>query len=442
MAYPTSYHSGRINAVSAAIESIESKSHELLARISAIDTQMKENVGLTIDVFESRLEAIDAIASVAEDQRDYAQAQKQYADVLREKLKKHIDNYHDLLRAREQVMEGGRPREIDKAKIKELFDRESARATTCIQTAIDQWNIKDISILAEERRNIHGKMVYLEESFNFMMDSKTPLSDAYISMVNSTHLQWLKQERSSLLKPGASTNIYEAAERGDIGYIQRMLEGLENDGEKRKLFNRLNENGFAPLHLAAFSKQLVIVDLICQNSGEVSVKDANGNTPLHWACKSGNPDVVQRLLDGGANANAIGEYGRTPLHYAAYNGHHLSVAVLLRVQACNPNVLTKQAGKTTPLHDAVFNGHPQVVLEFVKCRRLDVNCNDADGFSPLRYAIKNGSVEMAAYIVGHHSYKIPSSRSDPNHPSQLASIEPIQNKDMIVKFLQSWVVNK
>jgi ankyrin repeat protein len=44
-------------------------------------------------------------------------------------------------------------------------------------------------------------------------------------------------------------------------------------------------------------------------------------TPLHAAAASGSVNVVQILLESGAEVDAQNSYGNTPLHIACLNGH-------------------------------------------------------------------------------------------------------------------------
>ncbi|WP_179947520.1 ankyrin repeat domain-containing protein, partial [Wolbachia endosymbiont of Cylisticus convexus] len=54
---------------------------------------------------------------------------------------------------------------------------------------------------------------------------------------------------------------------------------------------------------------------------DVNAKNIYGETPLHLAARSGYLNVVEKLIEKGANVNAKNSNGKTPLHYAAEKGY-------------------------------------------------------------------------------------------------------------------------
>lgn len=57
------------------------------------------------------------------------------------------------------------------------------------------------------------------------------------------------------------------------------------------------------------------------NGANVNRKDQNGWTPLHWAAFKGRIKSVKVLLEHGAEIDAVDDAGYTPLHCAAEAGH-------------------------------------------------------------------------------------------------------------------------
>ena len=60
-----------------------------------------------------------------------------------------------------------------------------------------------------------------------------------------------------------------------------------------------NQKGDTPLHLAAKSGNIDVVQALLDNGAidSINMKNKHGSTPLHLAAKSGKIDVVQALLD-------------------------------------------------------------------------------------------------------------------------------------------------
>ena len=72
-----------------------------------------------------------------------------------------------------------------------------------------------------------------------------------------------------------------------------------------------------PLHMAAFSEQQSVVELLLNHGANIEAKSVGGLTPLHMAAGSNRPSVVTLLLDHGAEIEANTNNGWTPLHVAA-----------------------------------------------------------------------------------------------------------------------------
>src|SRR5690606_23798931 len=104
-------------------------------------------------------------------------------------------------------------------------------------------------------------------------------------------------------------NIFDVARSGSIEELKALI-SINPD-----TINAINENGYKPLTLAAYSANdavaLYLVD---------KVEDINGNskygTPLAAAVFKGRTNIVKALLNTNANPNIADTNGSTPLHYA------------------------------------------------------------------------------------------------------------------------------
>ncbi len=117
-------------------------------------------------------------------------------------------------------------------------------------------------------------------------------------------------ETETSIVAGAATTLNEAAAKGDLAQVKKLL----------------------------------------QKGANVNAKDAFSATPLHEAAEAGHKAVAQLLVSKGANVNAKAQDKSTPLHLAAA-GYHKDIAELLIVKGADVNA--KDGSGNTPLHLAV-----------------------------------------------------------------------------------------
>lgn len=112
-----------------------------------------------------------------------------------------------------------------------------------------------------------------------------------------------------LLKAGPELDVFDAAAVGDV---DRLTELLDGDGD---LVNAWSQDGFSPLHLAAFFNRGKAVRLLLDRGADVGAVARNGMKvqPLHSAVAANSTEIVAALLVAGADPNARQEDGFTPL---------------------------------------------------------------------------------------------------------------------------------
>src|SRR5690606_6107307 len=121
-------------------------------------------------------------------------------------------------------------------------------------------------------------------------------------------------------------NIFDVARSGSIEELKALI-SINPD-----TINVINENGYTPLTLAAYSANdavaLYLVD---------KVKDINGNskygTPLAAAVFKGRTDIVKALLNAKANPNIADTNGSTTLHYAIMMNEETIIKLLIEAKA-------------------------------------------------------------------------------------------------------------
>eukprot|EP00069_Balaena_mysticetus_P002145 bmy_15512T0 len=95
--------------------------------------------------------------------------------------------------------------------------------------------------------------------------------------------------------------------------VRRLL------SEKAAHVNTRDEDGYTPLHRAAYSGHLDVVRELIAHRADVRAVTVDGWTPLHSACKWNNTRVASFLLQHDADINAQTKGLLTPLHLAAGN---------------------------------------------------------------------------------------------------------------------------
>jgi ankyrin repeat protein len=158
--------------------------------------------------------------------------------------------------------------------------------------------------------------------------------------------------------------IHDAAGRGDLAKVKTLLRD-----KPALVAGKDNNNGWTPLHWAAYGGHKDIAEWLLINNADVNarekVKDIehsrdyfNGITPLHLAAREGHWDVAELLLAHGADIDAMAIGGGTPLHEAANHGNKDVVELLLAKRA---KVNAKTDDGLTPLHLAAMNDHKDIV---------------------------------------------------------------------------------
>jgi ankyrin repeat protein len=148
------------------------------------------------------------------------------------------------------------------------------------------------------------------------------------------------------------------------GYLPLVKQLVENDAD-------VNKPGWTPLHYAASTGQLSVIEFLLENSAYIDAESPNGSTPLMLAAMYGSPEAVKVLIQAGADLNTKNQLGLTALDFAVrgnrQNAKELIETGLQRQAARTGKALAPLAAPTeiAPIaaSDAKSNSVPANVQE-------------------------------------------------------------------------------
>uniref|UniRef100_A0A1Y1MJD6 Uncharacterized protein n=1 Tax=Photinus pyralis TaxID=7054 RepID=A0A1Y1MJD6_PHOPY len=154
-----------------------------------------------------------------------------------------------------------------------------------------------------------------------------------------------------------------------------------------------NETGETMLFVAVKNGCENLVRQILAKDRNVNEINSNGNTILMAAVENGNVNMITLLLEYGADPNIVNKTGNSCLHYAVRCSEEV---LFLFVERCALNL--KNADGLTPLLYALeeaYTHSAQLLIAY----GADIHIEDAGGNSSIHYAVKVGAEELVKYLM-------------------------------------------
>ena len=150
---------------------------------------------------------------------------------------------------------------------------------------------------------------------------------------------------------------------------------FERKDIKNYIDSQENVLKWAPVHFAASTGSISVLDSLCKFHPNLSLKNSEGSSAIHIAAGRGHKLFIEQLLHLGVHTEEKDINEWTALHYASAQNYKEVAEFLLskgaRTSACDKNGLT-------PLFAAILHGNQEIV-EFL------YNFKDGHkGTSPLR----------------------------------------------------------
>lgn len=133
-----------------------------------------------------------------------------------------------------------------------------------------------------------------------------------------------REKLEAWLKEGVSVDqeLSNAVLAGDLTRVAFLIEKGGN-------VNKLNSEGYAPLHIASRNKRSEIITALLDNKADVNQRDRDGFTPLQHAVLRDLPDAVTVLVKHGADVELRTPNGVTPLALAILqNAYKAAIALV------------------------------------------------------------------------------------------------------------------
>lgn len=245
-------------------------------------------------------------------------------------------------------------------------------------------------------------------------DGYTPLHDAAAEENTEIVARLLAQGAPADAKAkNGQTPLFEAAANGRVEAMKLLLEAGARVNVK-------NVSGGTPLLSAAGSGKAAAVKMLLERGAEWNVRtdisdkapkvrkyrtypgygiSAEGVTPLMAAARRGDADALKLFLDKGVEVNVKAADGKTALMAAAASGSAEAVKLLLE-KGADANVAENE-GLTSLALVRYDNKQAGEVVEALLARKVNLNCLDSYGMTPLHNAVRHERKDCVEALLMH-----------------------------------------
>lgn len=192
---------------------------------------------------------------------------------------------------------------------------------------------------------------------------------------------------SATSKNTKEQELYDAVAKNDLQRAEQLLK----EGAHIQIVKKQFEIERTPLHLAVYSKNILMIDLFLKSiqKSEVDARSGYGETPLHYACLEKLSlgefgfECVKRLIEAGADVNARNCNGSTPLHYC---GSGLTAEALELLINAKADIFAINKYGENILHEVVCYGDINIIKKLIDLK-VPVNTVSRSG-SPFDMVVK------------------------------------------------------
>ncbi|XP_057338533.1 putative ankyrin repeat protein RF_0381 [Microplitis mediator] len=253
--------------------------------------------------------------------------------------------------------------------------------------------------VANGYRSIVKELLERDADINVVnSQGKTPLDLAvdkkYLSIIELIIHKNVNDDLSLTFSKLEDHKLLHIAAKSSVIIVKKLLaKGLDVD---------LVRDGMTPLHRAAQSGCLPVVNCLINNKADVNAVSTNksylGYSVLHFAIYGCNAKVVKLLIKNGARVNGT-RNKLSPLCCAIKNCNNDQIVKVLLKNGANVNAITKN--KLTALHCAVTHKKTTLVKLLLN-HGADISVKDKEGRNILNFAYDcYTSLKIWKVLVNH-----------------------------------------
>jgi len=169
------------------------------------------------------------------------------------------------------------------------------------------------------------------------------------------------------LRHSQAAPLHAAAGSGSVTVIDGLLQNAAH------IVELADAEGMTALHVAAACGQALAIEKLCSHGAHLEARDMKGRTPSMWAAASGQSEALQQCLANGATLSAVDTVGDSALHMASRRGSVACVKGLLEAGS-SPYALNR--AQESPIEQSAV--HPPVYMCFLSHVELLVRRGSQD----------------------------------------------------------------
>jgi len=193
----------------------------------------------------------------------------------------------------------------------------------------------------------------------------------------------------------------------------------------KELLNSRTINGDTPLHYTAMNGSYKSAVILLTKKANVNLINKKGQTALMIALNyRRNVEIIKILLKNNSNLNIMDNHGFNSLHYALKNGFNNTLITKIKKRINNKR-------SKLYLHCAIQGNNNAVMFKYIEFYKNNINLKDAEGNTPIFYAVKNGNLDSIKYLIANGSNIFQKNNSG----ETLLHIASYKNRFHIFKYL-------
>ncbi len=211
---------------------------------------------------------------------------------------------------------------------------------------------------------------------------------------NESEAIQLDKGESEVVKSNWKSELFKAAEMGDMEALQRAL-------DQKVDINVQDSNSRTALMIATYNQNVEAAQLLINAGADVNIQDNRQNTPFLYAGAEGYLDILKMTIQAGADPTILNRYGGTALIPAAEHGYVEVIEELLSNSDIDVNHVN-HLGWTALMEAIVLNnGNPtqQTVIQLLIEHGADVNIPDQNNVTPLQHARQRGFNKIEQILI-------------------------------------------